>query len=373
MAVFDPPVYQAWLSVVQKFTLQIPALVAFYAAVLSVLTPWCWYRFLRETLDSKNLALAGWAALSLLPTWIGIYSYFMTETLLLPLLGTSLWMTCRARRRRTVATFMAMVVLWTITGLTRGIAIPLAATACAWVWFSHPRKLLTAAASGAFVALALVPLSVRNHHFVHLWAPHGNGYLTQIYAESGAREIALHLTRDGAWWEYGFAAPMLDERPFAPLSDWKSMRTGTVHAPVDLTQGTRDWKAVRAKTAKQGAERWRLRWENFIFLFQGNSWPDNNPAYFMGRLANLSRWLWLPLFGGVLALSVWCWRSMRGQPLLPLLIAVWFFFQGWLLIAVNEGRYRKPAEGLLIAQVLVLAETWRRVRRSNPGPTPSTP
>src|ERR1035437_69804 len=119
MALFDPLVYQTWLSIVQRVTMGIPGLVAVYAAALSVATPWFWYRFLSETLDSKTLALAGWAALGLLPTWIGIYSYFMSETLLLPLIGLSLWMTLRAKRRLTLQTFLAMVAIWLITGLTR--------------------------------------------------------------------------------------------------------------------------------------------------------------------------------------------------------------------------------------------------------------
>ena len=149
---------------------------------------------------------------------------------------------------------------------------------------------------------------------------------------------------------------MMDEQPFAPLSDWKSSRTGTVNVAVDFTRGTQDWELALQQNALTGAARWKLRAENIAYLFQGNSWPDNNSEYFMGRLANLSRWLWFPFFTAVIVISAWKWRCCLEKPLIPLLIAAWFFFQAWLLISVNEGRYRKPVEGLLVVQACLLVE-----------------
>jgi hypothetical protein len=382
MALFDPPVYQTWLSIVQRITMGIPGLVAVYAAALSVATPWFWYRFLRETVDSRTVALAGWATLTLLPTWIGIYSYFMTETLLLPMIGLSLWMTRRAQRRPTLQTFLAMVVAWLFTGLTRGVTIPLAGIACALVWLCHPQKLRTTLWSSLILAATLTPIAIRNYSFLYLWAPHGNGWLTRIYAESGRREILLHFVRDGARWEYGFTSPMVDEKPFdftydwndsslrgwreCPSflrSDWKSSRTGTVDVYVDFTHGSRDWAKSLEQNALVGSSRWKLRAENITYLLQGRSWPDNNRAYFMGWLANLSRWLWIPFFAAVILFSAWKWRCCLEKPLLPLLIATWFFFQAWLLVSVNEGRYRKPVEGLLIAQTCILVDHICRARQ----------
>ena len=356
MALFDQPVFQIWLSVVEKFTMGLGPLIAVYAGALSIITPWCWYRFLRESLSSKTLALAGWAALALLPTWIGIYSYFMTETLFLPTLGVSLWLTMRAKRRPTLESFLTMVACWTFCGLTRGIGIPLAAVAALWVWLRHPLKLRTALCSVLMIAAVLAPLSCRNYFYLKLWAPQGNSWLNKIYAESGAREIQLHLTRDGAVWLYGFGSPSIDSRPLAPFSDWTSKRTGVVEVFVDLNNGEKDWKSSFEKTAKHGDERWRLHLENLVFLFFGNSWPDNNPAYFMGWLANLSRWIWAPFFILILALAMRRAREVWARPLLPLVIATGLFFQGWMLLVPNEGRYRKPYEGLLIAQALVIAD-----------------
>ena len=362
MALFDQPVFQIWLSIVEKYTMGLGPLIAVYAAVLSIVTPWCWYRFLRETLSSKTLALAGWSALALLPTWIGIYSYFMTETLFLPALGLSLWMTMRAKRRQTLQSFMTMVACWTFCGLTRGIGIPLAAVAALWVWLGHPQKLRTTLWSVVLIVAVLAPVSVRNYYYVKLWEPQGNGWLNKIYAESGAREIQIHLTRDGAVWLYGFGSPSIDSRPLAPFSDWTSKRAGLVEVQVDFNNGQKDWKTAYEKTAKHGLERWRLHLENIVFLFFGNSWPDNNPNYTIGAAANLSRWIWAPLLLLTACVFFRRFRENLREPLLPLLIAVWLFFQAWMLLVPNEGRYRKPFEGMLVAEVLLLVDL--RLRRN---------
>jgi hypothetical protein len=52
-----------------------------------------------------------------------------------------------------------------------------------------------------------------------------------------------------------------------------------------------------------------------------------------------------------------------------LVIATGLFFQGWMLLVPNEGRYRKPFEGLLVCQVLLLLD----LRRRTPSIASSTP
>jgi hypothetical protein len=166
------------------------------------------------------------------------------------------------------------------------------------------------------------------------------------------------------------------ECPSFLRSEWKSSRTGTVDVYVDFTHGSRDWAKSLEQNALVGSARWKLRAENITYLFQGRSWPDNNRAYFMGWLANLSRWLWIPFFAAVILLSAWKWRCCLEKPLLPLLIATWFFFQAWLLVSVNEGRYRKPIEGLLVAQTCILVDHLCRNRQKRqilPAAQPEQP
>lgn len=353
LAIFDPPLYQLWLSLVQKWSLGIPELIALYAAVLSVVTPWLWYCFLREALASSTLALVGWALLTWLPSWIGIFDYFMTETLLLPLMGASLWATFWARRQMGVRPFLGMVVLWILTGLVRPIAFPLGMIAIFWVWIRHPKKWSSLGWSFLITCILLVPFAYRNYHYTGMGIPYGNGWLNKIYAASGRGEIHLDLTRDGAHWIYYFSSPSMNTYPLAPLLNWTSSRSGSVEVVVDLNQGSEDWRRVYQETTLQGLEKWKLRWENILMLMVGDSWPDNHQSYFSGRASIASRWVWIPLFLITISLCVWHWEVTLKHPLLLALILVWFLLQACSLVAVNEGRYRKPVEGLLIAQLLI--------------------
>src|SRR5438105_14853367 len=120
----DAPLYQLWLTVVAKLTLGNPLAIATYAGLLSVATSWIWYRAMRELFSSGTLALVGWAIFLWLPSWIGIFSYFMPETLILPTLGLALWFTFRCRRLKNMESFTWCVIFWTIASLARPFALP---------------------------------------------------------------------------------------------------------------------------------------------------------------------------------------------------------------------------------------------------------
>jgi hypothetical protein len=68
-----------------------------------------------------------------------------------------------------------------------------------------------------------------------------------------------------------------------------------------------------------------------------------------------------------LALSGWAlwhsWRAGEGAAagLLGALLLTWLVVQGLMLLTVNEGRYRKPAEGLILSALLLA------VPRRGPG------
>jgi hypothetical protein len=366
--IIDPPLFQMWLSLVQKLTTGIPYMTGAYAGLLSAVTPWLWYRFLREATQRRLLALVGWALLAWLPSWIGIYSYFMTETLFLTLMGASLWQTMRARRMRTLSSFLGMATLWLLTGLTRGIAIPMGGLAGLWVWLVHPHKVRTAVWSLVIVVCAAVPLAVRNHDFLGLWSPMGTGWPNQIYAESGKRSLQIELIRDSARWNYIFQSPSESTKPFEPLSNWESRRDGQVQFSIDLRRGNADWKDVYEKTALRGKARWMLRWENLVLVMFGQSWPDNNFSFPVHWTAYRMRWVWAPLLS-LFVFATLLWRkAVLSRPLVPILIATWFYFQAISLLAINEGRYRKPLEGLLIVEIVILVDV--ALERSRARRTP---
>lgn len=359
MSMTDPILYQLYVGILAKLTLNMPHLVAFYTSLLAVVTPWVWYKFFRELQASKSLALLGWAFLSLLPSWMAVYSYFMQETLLLPLLGAALWATWRCRRKSTVASFSLMILLWVAAGLTRGITIPMAAVCCTWLWLAQDQKWHKAVYSSLLLVLIMGPLTYRSYQTVGHFAPHGMGHLAAIYGMSGKKEIVLHTSRAGSHWTHSFGSPSTGAKPFAPLSDWRTQREGKVIVNVDLSKGSEDWSKAYEQVEMDWHDLWWITKENLIFLFFAPSWPDNNAERLVDNLNIHMRWLWAPSFLLALIGTVVLRRRLRGNWMLPAVLLSWFMVQGLLPISVNEGRYRKPFEGLIVAQIILLAAAAR--------------
>ncbi len=350
MSLTDPIGYQMYLGVLAKLSVKLPELVAFYTSLLALLGAWCWYRFLRELQGNKTLALAGWAFLTLLPSWTAIYAYFMQETLLIVLLGAALWATWRCRRKADVASFSAMVFFWVAAGLTRGIAIPLAAVACSWLWYTQESKVKKAVYSTAILLFILGPLTARTYPLVHHFAPHGMGQLNVVYAQSGKKVIEVNVIDVGRW---GFGSPSTGAKPFTPFSDWMTQRTGTVEAEVNFNKGKGGWRPALDQVQMSLSDYLWITKENLIFLFFADSWPDMRAGRLIDDLSSIMRWLWAPLFIFALIVVIKDRKKLCGQWLLTAVIAVWFVVQGLIPIAINEGRYRKPLEGLLAAQVVL--------------------
>lgn len=365
MALTDPIGYQIYVAVLAKLTLKIPGLVAYFTILLSLAGPWLWYRFFRELQSSKTLALAGWASLSFLPSWIAIYGYFMQETLILPLLGAALWATWRCRRKGDVRSFVLMVFLWIAAGLTRGIAIPLAAVACTWLWLIQDQKWSKALCSSLVLLLIMGPLTYRSYYMVGHFAPHGMGHLNVIYAQSGKKVIEIASQLRGGSWTHGFGSPSTGAEPFKPFSDWKSQRTGTVRINVDLAKGTEDWRREADKIQMSVSDYLWITKEGLIFLFFAESWPDNNLARAVDVAGSVIRFIWAPLFMVILVGMLWHRKKFKGQWMLPAMLIVWFVVQGLIPIAINEGRYRKPYEGLAVAQVILWLAVVRGLARES--------
>lgn len=351
----DPIGYQTFLAAVQKLTLGLPVLVFAVIAALSIATPWLWYRFLRELLSSKPLALAGWATLALLPSWIGIYNYFMMETLFLPLLGLALWMTWRCRRKETTASFAAMGACWLLAGLTRSVAAPMAAVAVVALWSRQPAKVPKAVSTLALVVPMLFFLGYRSYARTGIVAPLGNPYLNQAYVWSGCQEILIdYSSATGENYHYAFGSPISNEQPLTPLSAWKNARNGSFGVQIDLGTQDRDWKRATQRAKAEGWSWAKITQENLIYLFFGRSWPDCAPDRATEMATQAMRWIWAPLFllgvGGI----VRRWRELGWNAgLLLLLIGTWIVVQGLIPLAVNEGRYRKPMEGVFLAAALL--------------------
>ena len=368
-AAIDPILYHLYIGALAKVTAGAPILVAYWTALLSLSGPWLWYRFLRELLPSRDWALVGWVLLAILPSWSGVYSYFMQETLMIPLLGAALWATWRCRRKQDIASFVLAVAVWTLAGLTRGICIPLAAVAMTWLWLGQGEKARKAAYSMILLLAVLGPLAGRSWYLIRQISPHGFGTMVQLYARAGTTDFSIDFTRENGTkqWHYQFMSPGLVLPPFEPLSDWQSRRNGHAHFTIDLDAGNRDWEVMKENLPPWTLERaaW-LTGDNLILLFFTHSWPETNFDRTLGVVNYWMRWLWAPLAVLCLMWTLATWKRER-ERLLPALLLTWFLVQGVWPLAVNEGRYRKPFEGLVIAQCLLLASGTRKALRNPQG------
>jgi len=380
LALIDPVFYQAWLSFVAKLTLDIPELTALYSGLLSVITPWLWYRFLREILASKQLALTGWAILAWLPSWIGIYSYFMSETLILPLLGISFWFSARSYRRQDHKAFLLALLFWIFCSLTRAICAPMGALVLLWIWFHQKRKMQTALLAIAMVSLIFTAISFRAYERSGMLLPFGQSHLNEIYAKSGKKTISVEYYSSSDYgFIYGFGSPSIGLYPFFPFSVWQTHRDGEVKIRIDLENLAQSWQTEKQRLLSSPVKYFPLVQENLIFLFFGTSWPDENDQHLFEYFSNIMRFIWLPLF--LWAIYLLAKAIYTGEKkLAPIFLAAilsWFIFQGLFLISVNEGRYRKPVEGIIICVILIYSRSryetssdyWRRHYRHVDSPS----
>jgi hypothetical protein len=331
--------------------------IAVHNAILSVLTPWIWHRFLKEITGNQDLALIGWAVLCGLPSWISIFSYTMSETLFLPCMGLALWFTMKFFRTRSSLACLACAACWAFASSIRIYALPFAIFLLAWgIYRSSQRAVKVGLVLAAF-ALFIAPLSFRTHRLLNVWDPFGFPEMNRIYLASGKRTLRFDISRDnGAYrWTYEFGSPALYEQPLEPISSWHSSREGIVRFSIDEAHGRADWERAFQASVASWSRQLVLRGENYVFFNFAPSWPDNNPDRMWDRAAVSMRWMWAPLALVVLFANIY----YRGQLALSearvfavLTTAAWALTP--LAPAIMEGRYRKPVEGLLLINLLLL-------------------
>lgn len=364
MAGIDPPAYELLLEVIARITLGDRMALAVYAALLSLVTPFVWYLFARTVLQRKLWALWFWAALTWLPSWVCIFSYFMNETLLLPLLGMSLWLTTRPAED-TGGQWVGLNLSWISTCLTRIIALPLAVVALIFALRNTQHRLRRAILTIAIWGCVLTPFAYRSYQILNVVAPFGLFYPNHIYWESGQRDLYLHFAKpsDGTAYNYYFADPQIFDEPLRPFSDYKIRPSGSVHVFVNLDRGAADWRAADAQQAPDFPKRLHLYGENALVFLLGDSWPDNNRSFTWQDVGYHFHWTWAVIvLGSVLGALAYTYRRRRLE-LLPILAVVSFVVPLLSNAGVMQGRYRKPLEGIFILTLFWLAEkvvaSWR--------------
>ena len=359
-AAIDPPAYELWLSLIARITLGNRAALGIYAALLSLAAPFVWFLFARTVLQRKVPALWFWAALTWLPSWVGIFSYFFNETILIPFMGLSLWLTAR-ERPDTPARWIGLNLSWILTCLTRIIALPIAAVAMAFAIrrVRHPvRRTLIAA---VVWVCTLTPFALRSYQIIHIAAPFGLPYPHHIYWESGARDIYLHLTSPshGTTFHYNFTAASAFDEPFHPLSNYEPRPGGRADVFVNLDLGAKDWQAAASAYAPSFSRRLHLYGENALLFLLADSWPDGHLDFVWENAAYHLHWIWVAIvLGAVVGSAIYIYRN-RSLHLVPALALVSFLVPLFSNAGVMEARFRKPLEGIFILALFWLAEQWR--------------
>lgn len=348
MGGIDPKLYQFWLYGLQQLAGEARFGIGLYTGLLSAAFAWCWLQALRVILPER-WALGGGLAIALMPSFTMIFGYFMNETLLLTLIAAAIWRSLVAQRSLNLRDFAIAALLWALTCYTRSVALPLAFVFLAFSL--PPKRLIMAKIAIVFACFALlaVPACWHSNLRLNYCAPFGSGYLAEIYRVSQAKIIDINAPGVGHW---GFSSPALHNKPLAPFSDWTPSREGTWLVSVNLDLGRSEWESelARTKAAMKPMAFWQELKENIIMGMFDPSWPDNNPHYWLGVAAIWNRFIWLPL--GVAIAGLWWvtpWRA-RLIPTLALGYATLLLIQP---NAIMEGRYRKPAEPLLVAAFVI--------------------
>lgn len=356
----DPPAYELWLGLIARTTLGDRVALGIYAALLSLTAPFVWFLFARTFLQRKILALWFWAVLTWLPSWVGIFSYFMNETILIPLMGLSLWLTTRDARD-TSAQWIGLNLSWAFTCLTRIIALPIAALAMAFALSSSRNPVRRMFLAVAVWACALTPFALRSYQIIHVATPFGLPYPHHIYWESGARDIYLHLTSPshGTTFHYNFTAASSFDEPLHPFSNYEPRPSGRADVSVNIDLGTTDWHAAAAAFSPSFSKRIHLYGENALLFLLADSWPDGHLDFVWENAAYHMHWLWaLIVLGAVIGSAVSMYRS-RSLALVPSLAVVSFLVPLFSNAGVMEARFRKPLEGIFILALFWLGERWR--------------
>ncbi|MEI9896997.1 MAG: glycosyltransferase family 39 protein [Chthoniobacter sp.] len=364
MGASDPIGYQCFVFLVHLVSGGGRFGVALCAGLLSAVMPYTFYRASRELGIPRSPAILFWAALCWTPSLFAIYHYFAMETLLLVLIGLSLWSTGRYLRTVNRVCWWQTSGLWTLCVLTKPTALPLAVTCLGYAWWRKSRSPGDAGIAIGIAVALLLPNAFRSDRVLHFPAPLGNAWITKIQHLSGARTIEIHWKR-GKWF---FSSPSCYVRPLEPLSSWMITRAGAdsrIIVDINPEYGARDWEVAHSLISVGLGERITQLSENLLLFLFAPSWPDCNLWEIDGWWSYIGRWMWAPLIFFLLSCNLLEFRAGRFD-LVPVATTVFTLFLGLQNFATMEGRYRKPLEPLLLLNVAwVVSRPPAGLRRRN--------
>ncbi len=355
----DPPFPQLWLREILLLFTKTRLSVSIYFGLLCAALPWCWYLWGRQIFSSEKKALIYLAALVFLPSWIGIYGFFMDETLLLPALGLTLWLSWKAREHNTAKYLLLAVFAWAITLSIKLSALLELVIIVPWL-FSHFLKHNGYKLRSYIVLLAsMLMLSLTYFAYV-FWVyqglgstwlyPPGTGVLTRAFYLSGAQSVSAAFVKKGRPFVNtgDFYSNAMVTESLNPFSDWTTWRKGSYHLIINC-----DKKVVLTEDMPHLSwqKRMLLIGESALYFFFSRSWPDDRVGDIIHIAQIETRWLWSLLTIFIVGLA---WQKKRFTDMVVLLCLGSALLYVICDSSTIEGRYRKPWEGIALAAFIYL-------------------
>jgi hypothetical protein len=358
-SILDPPLPQLLLKA--AFTIFGNTILggAAYYGLLCAIMPWCWYRWGRLIFPSKTTALLFMAIITYLPSWIGIYSLFMDEPVLLPLLGTALWLSWRAKNKATAGALILATIFWALTMCVKLNSVFELIIVMPWLIYFYIQKngrgiktICTSLAAVCILAIAYLSYPAWVYHglgFTWLFPP-GTGALNRGWYNSDGVSYTTQIFYKGKLVETigTFGSNGTCSEPFAPFSKWSTWRSGVYNYQIICNQPislTLPYQKLPWQNNLRNAT------EETLHLFFSQSWPDCRDDDPFQLAQSYMRWLWAFLTLGIIILTI---RKRQQKNILVILCL------GTLLLyiisncSMIDGRYRKPWEGIAIAAFIYL-------------------
>lgn len=353
MSMMDPPVYQLVLMAVRQLSGDSPAWLSLFNGVLSASIPLLFLTAARSWSLTPILALAGAVVIGWHPSLMALHSFFMMETLLLPLLGLAALAAGRSWQSGSTSWFLTAIAIWTLTVLTKPTVAPLGIVLLLPGWLKHSDKLVRAGMALALAGLLMLPSGLRTQAYLGTFEPAGSPFIARLVFAADATRILLEW--DGT--RYYFASPSNTVAPLRPLSWWQgkaAREPSDVFYRLSSANEGRDWQGVLADSNRSAKVRLRQTLENSIQLLFSDSWPDSERGNIAGIAQIHARWLWAPLIGLCVAASGWLMLRRKPVPIFTGAAAIFALLLMVQPVSQVEGRYRKPLEPFLLLGALQL-------------------
>lgn len=355
MGSVDPKLYQLYVYLLHELSNGKSEVVAAFTGLLCVAMAVVWYRVCAELFRPIPARILG-CLIAICPSFTALYTLFMNETLLLVLMGAALWLSLRAIRVKSLPCALLAVIFWVLTCYTRSLMLPMA---FAVIWYlalklSTYRWRIAAFAAFSTMLLAL-PAGWHSWQRLQVFAPFGFATMNEFYYFTGSRTFEVNTP----YGVYGFSSPSFYYPVGMPFFEYNSCRANNkVSATIDTARGMEDWETALNAVKKNYSPTafWCGITDNLIFLFMANSWPDSAVEWGYSWIYFFNfhlRWMWLPLMLLLVSRAPVARRTEAEQLILCCALGL-LLILAFQMFGVNEGRYRKPLEILLIPCAYIL-------------------